>query len=542
MQRWRESSAEHPTARRQPFVLGATGIVAVGLVLGLQSERAAFAPEDLDQWIPDLVTGMVWIACGTRVLRRARPAASLMIATGLAWFAANVWPEMLFFHRGLIIHLLVSYPAWRPRSSLGLVGVILGYLSTARVGIWRDDLAAVALLIVIVIASVSEWHAASARQRRVRPSAMLATALFATVVAAQAIARSAFAIDSTSTALSLTYESMLCVVAVTLARSRANGDALQMADLVVELGEARSGTLRDALASALGDPTLRVGYWEQGSYIDLEGRTLSLPVGDPARAATYVGRGPERFAVLVHDVQVLAQPELVESVAAATRLSNANSELQREVREQLLVLAASRRRLLTAADEARRELDDRLRAGAERSLRELDDCLTDAAVAHPAAERLPRTRELLALTLDDLRRLALGLHPRALNSGLADAVDSLVAGMPLDVHVVIDHEPADVAVRTAIFFICAEALANTIKHAEARSVSIEVHALNGNLTLLVRDDGCGGATVGVGTGLRGLVDRVESLDGTMRIVSPLGGGTNLFATFPDTGESTAWQP
>jgi signal transduction histidine kinase len=539
--RWQASSAESATAARDHHAFGAAAIIAACLCFGVLSERAAFDLEDLDHWIPDLFTGMVWIVCGGRVLRRARPVAWLMIATGLAWFAANLWPGMLFLHRGLIIHLLVAFPGWRPRTRLGLAGVVVGYLPTAHEGIWRLEGVAIVLAIVIVVASVTEWRAASGWQRRVRAPAVVATAVFGTVITAQAIARLVFDLPSTSMPLSLTYQSMLCIVAFTLARSLPVGDGTGMADLVVDLAEGRSGTLRDALATSLGDPTLQVGYWEQGSYVDLEGRALSLGPGDTSRAATYVAREGEPFAVLLHDVEVLGQPALVESVAAATRLSNANSELQREVREQLSALAASRRRLLTAADEARRELDDRLRAGAERSLHELDDCLT-AAADRSGAERLSRARHLLALTLDDLRQLALGLHPRALDRGLTDAVETLVAGMPLEVHLAIDHEPANVTVRTAIFFICAEAIANTVKHADARSVSIDVRTDGRNVVVSVRDDGRGGATIGAGTGLRGLIDRVESLDGTMRIASPPGEGTHLMASLPDTGWSTGCEP
>ena len=86
-----------------------------GVVVGLASERVAYGWDAFSRWIPDLVVGLVFIGCGAHVVRRDRGTAVLLAATGFSWFLANFWTDALFFHRGLLVHLLVSYPGWRAR-------------------------------------------------------------------------------------------------------------------------------------------------------------------------------------------------------------------------------------------------------------------------------------------------------------------------------------------------------------------------------------------------------------------------------------------
>jgi signal transduction histidine kinase len=261
-----------------------------------------------------------------------------------------------------------------------------------------------------------------------------------------------------------------------------------------------------------------------------------IPPERAARSATFVERGSQPFAVLVHDAAILGEPALVESVAAATRLSTLNAELQIEVRAQLAELTASRRRLVSAADEERRRLDDRLREGAEQHLRELDGLLrraTPAGRAEPA--RVGHARALLTQTSDDLRELAEGLHPRELDRGLASALESLAARSPVPVKLVVHGEETAIDVRTAIYYVCGEALVNIIKHAAATSATIRVTATQARVEVDVTDNGAGGADAGRGSGLRGLIDRVEALDGSLRIDSPPGGGTRLTVEIATSG-------
>jgi signal transduction histidine kinase len=145
------------------------------------------------------------------------------------------------------------------------------------------------------------------------------------------------------------------------------------------------------------------------------------------------------------------------------------------------------------------------------------------------AEARQGTRE----ALEELRNLARGIHPPVLaDRGLEAAISALASRTPLRVNVAVDvpgRPPR--AVETAAYFVVAEALANTGKHAHAEAVDIDVHEDGGRLVVSVVDDGDGGADPG-GGGLRGLVNRVQALDGSLEVTSPAGGPTTIRAVIP----------
>lgn len=133
----------------------------------------------------------------------------------------------------------------------------------------------------------------------------------------------------------------------------------------------------------------------------------------------------------------------------------------------------------------------------------------------------------------ELRDLVRGILPAALTrGGLRTAVESLVSDIPLttDVHVTAPRLPPQT--ETTAYFIVAEALTNVVKHAHATRVAVEISFHAQTLSIEVRDDGSGGADPAHGTGLTGLLDRVEASDGTLTVTSPRGSGTTLHATLP----------
>jgi signal transduction histidine kinase len=146
-------------------------------------------------------------------------------------------------------------------------------------------------------------------------------------------------------------------------------------------------------------------------------------------------------------------------------------------------------------------------------------------------------REQLARLREDLSRLASGLHPRVLSElGLRQAIDTLADGMSIPVAVEIGFEvPPDLQLVT--YFVCAEALANVAKHAAASRASIVVRRDGDRAVVEIEDDGAGGADLALGSGLRGLADRVETLGGTLGIRSDGGRGTRLTAELPLGGEA-----
>lgn len=133
----------------------------------------------------------------------------------------------------------------------------------------------------------------------------------------------------------------------------------------------------------------------------------------------------------------------------------------------------------------------------------------------------------------DLRHLVKGIHPPVLDQGLDAALATLAADSPLAVTVraEISARPSP-ALESIAYFCAAELLANAAKHSGARAVGVEVTAGDGELRLLVRDDGRGGAVVGAGSGLSGLLGRIRAVDGTLECDSPAGGPTVITVVLP----------
>ena len=140
----------------------------------------------------------------------------------------------------------------------------------------------------------------------------------------------------------------------------------------------------------------------------------------------------------------------------------------------------------------------------------------------------------IAVSLDELRAVARGLHPAVLSGhGLEVALQSIVANAPVSVRLNVSltsRLPEQIEV--AAYYVVSESLANLGKHARAKSASIDVSRVDGLAVVEVVDDGVGGADTEHGSGLRGLADRVEALGGTLRVWSPAGGGTRLRAEMP----------
>jgi PAS domain S-box-containing protein len=201
-------------------------------------------------------------------------------------------------------------------------------------------------------------------------------------------------------------------------------------------------------------------------------------------------------------------------------------------------LRKSRVRLVGAGDEARRKLERNLHDGAQQRLVSLSLALRLAHARlkdHPEeAERLLNgASEELAQALEELRELARGIHPAVLSErGLSAALEALAgrASLPVEVSAPSDRLPP--AVEAAAYYVISEALANVGKYAQASSVEVNVSRLNGRAIIEVADDGVGGADPSRGTGLRGLADRVEALDGVLDVESAPGVGTRIRAEIP----------
>ena len=201
-------------------------------------------------------------------------------------------------------------------------------------------------------------------------------------------------------------------------------------------------------------------------------------------------------------------------------------------------LRASRARIVNAADSARRRIQRDLHDGAQQRLVTLALRLRGAhgAIdAAPAAARrqLDEALDELGAAIADLRSLARGIHPAVLSDrGLAAALHSLAARAPLPVELEVHDGRLPAAVESAAYFVVCEALTNVAKYAEATYAAVRVVCQDAHVLVEVADDGVGGASGSVDSGLGGLADRVEALDGRLELISPPGEGTLVRAEIP----------
>jgi signal transduction histidine kinase len=530
-------------SRRRAQDRGArVGLVAGGLVLGLGAELAASGSAQWHRAAADLAAG--WALLGGGVWAWSRAPANhlgpLLAAAGVAWFAGTVGAfggAALYLHRALLIHAVLAYPSGHVGGRLERGAVAAAYLAAIVPALARDEVVSLALALLVLIVAVR--RASFGDGRWVTPGA-LSAGLVAVALAEGAIARAAAVPASTDDVVLVGYQVALAAAALVLgaAVGRQAGRPAEAADLVVELGEEPS-TLRAALARALGDPQLRLGFWapRSGDYLDAQGGTVRRP--DPAGGRSLLvidgDRGP--FAVVEHDAAVVEGHELCDAVSLALRLSASNERLQAEVEEQVEDLRRSRRRILEAGVAQRRRLARRLHDRVERRLdalaHELGDCGGETGADAEVRGLLGVAVSELDAARGELRELAMGIHPRVLfDEGLAPALSELArrAAVPVDLEVSRGRYGA--AVESTAYFVSCEALANVAKYSHASRISLRVVERDDTLVVTVADDGVGGADPRRGSGLRGLVDRVEGLGGTLRVASPAKGGTRVVAALP----------
>ena len=522
-----------------------------GAALGVGAEWALYGWADPRHWIPDLLAGWCLIGCGLAAwsLPPRSRSGVLMAAAGFAWFAPNFggssigvisWlsAHSLYLYRGPLVQLVLTYPSGRSSRRMERAAVVGGYVAAVVTPVWRSEMATIVLAVLLVALAAMGYASAVGRDRRARAYGLAATVFLAIVWATTSAMRIADSAEAVKSATLLASQTAVCVLAVALLATllRAPWDRAAVTDLVVELGEKRSATLRDALARALGDLRLEVAYkLPSGLYVDAFGLPVDLPLRDPDRSVTRLERDGQEVAALVHDPAVLDDPALRDAVTATARLTAANARLQAEVRGQVTEVERSRRRLLRAGDEERRRLEQRLDQGAVRRLRSLEQMLIRAhARARPSTlAGIERVEAQLALTFDELGELAAGLHPSDLaKGGLSQALASLAARAALPVKVMVPEERLSPEVEVAVYFVCSEGLANIAKYASASEASVSVSLSDAAVRVEVTDDGVGGADAAGGTGLRGLADRVEALGGLLRVESPDGAGTRLVAQIP----------
>jgi signal transduction histidine kinase len=558
-------------------VAAVLAVAAAGASLGLA--LAAGSPDPVQVFLMEWVA-VPYVAAGVIAWWR-RPASRLgplMVAGGLAsafsgWQLAESAGPYTFgaafdiLPAALFLHVCLAFPDGRLRSRFE--GVLVGVAYTSAVGlqlvklalggvdpsnlvdVWRQpDLVAmvedVQLLSLSACCLVGLGVLALRRQRLGRPrrqsiAFVIDSFAIALVMIAALFVIAAFDLPGFREVQRVTLLVVgLSPLAFLLGLLDARLARSAVGDLIVELhGDPAPQDLRDALAHALRDPSLTLAYWLPNfqTYVDVNGHPVRLP-DDGTRTATLIDRDGEHVAALVHDPALDEERQLLEGVGAAAGMSLENARLQAELRARVEELRGSRARVIDAGQKERQRLERDLHDGAQQRLIALSlrlSLLDRRLAAEPEArEELAAARREVALSLEELRDVARGIHPAVLSGhGLAVAVESLAARAPLPVRLALDvvgRLPERVEV--AAYYVVSESLANVAKHAQAREARVSLVQQPGRLVVEVVDDGVGGADTERGSGLRGLADRVEALGGRLQVWTPLGGGTRVRAEIP----------
>ena len=308
-------------------------------------------------------------------------------------------------------------------------------------------------------------------------------------------------------------------------------------DLMLEL-RGDPTDLRSPLARALRDPSLVLLYWlpQFAVWADEKGHAVALP--DDESRVTRIDEDGEPMAALVHDPALREEPALLDAVTAAAAIALRTGRLQAQLRANVEELRGSRVRVIEAEQRERQRLERDLHDGAQQRLVALSlnlGVLQTRLGDDPEAEALlTEARTEIAVSLEELRAVARGLHPAVVTAhGLAVALESLAARAPVPVRLAVDIPGrVEEAIEVAAYYVVCESLANIGKHAQATSATIALSQADGVMTIEVIDDGRGGADTERGTGLRGLADRVETLGGRFQVRTPADGGTVVLAEFP----------
>jgi signal transduction histidine kinase len=584
--------------RRALLALLALGVVFAGLDVAIIL-ISRHEPHKLATVLLGVVVGMSYIGVGIaawwrRPLNRFGP---LMAAVGFAWFlhglqeanSAGLFTVGLYLGPLFVVlatHMVLTFPSGRLETTAQRVVVAAFYLAVLFVALpyyllggdvgkgldgpnpgnafalfdgadvaevfgYVATFVAVLCLAAATVLVLRKLRDATRAQRR-QQAPMVVTGLVLLLLLLVSVVLDTAGADAASEAFDYAAVAAFAILPYAflagLVRSRYSR-AGAVGELIEALNDPdRRVELRDALAEALGDPTLGLLFWREsaGQYVTADGRPVELPGPGSGRAVTEVRarRGPGEgdgalVGAIVHEEALVEEPELVRMVAGSAGLALDNERLQAELRARVEELQRSRARLLDISTFERRRLERDLHDGAQQRLVALSLQLSLAErklESDPgvAARLLTAAREELSTALGELRELARGIHPAILTDrGLGPALQALAERAPLPVDLsAMPQERLPPSVEAAAYFVVSESLTNVAKYAHAQHAVVSIAQDDGYAVVEVRDDGVGGADPGEGTGLRGLADRLAALDGRLEVHSPPGRGTLVRAKVP----------
>ena len=477
--------------------------------------------------IADTVLAVVFLVAAAAALSRSnsRPTGVLAAIVAATWIIGIWVPPLLWAHRAALVYLVFAFPGLvpRPRAFIAVAGA-LSVASTLPV-LALDERASIVIAAAVIVGVLARYVATPRLQRGAVGATTGSAALLATAFTAPIALRSAGAMPPIPLAVYCTCVALVLIVPVSYALA-ATPHSSTVTGLIVDLSDViDTGTLRMRLARALGDPSLRIGYFDGPDLLlGDDGRPL---LDEGVRTRTPILLDDRPVAVLLHDPALRIDPALAQSIGSVIAVTLRNVRLNDDVRARALAIAESRERLLQAEESARRDIERALRDGPIHRFERAAELIHERDDAPELLEAVDRAST-------DVRRFGRGLLPAAaLESDLGHSLSELAQDFPFRIDLDLDglRTPLPRALRPTIWFACAEAVTNAAKYAEPQQVAVSLRDdESGGITITVTDDGHGGARMG--PGLRGIAERVETLGGSLELASPVGAGTTVRVRLP----------
>lgn len=575
-------------SRRRTLQHAVLTVAGSAVVLGAVELIVVLAGPLAPSWVSLMIPLVAGCYLGAGILAWLRRSSStvgaLLTAGGIIWLTTGLGnasvPALIAIGAvtataplALIVHLLVGFPSGRLGGGTERALVVAGYFTVLilqaplylfanfpppydalqianrpglqQAGVWVQRGVGIAVMACTAALLAGRLRTATGAQRRV----LVPLYLYGIVaILFEPLAPTVFA-PAFGWGPITTYVIQLIVaglIPVAFGWSIMRGGFARTAE-VAELGawfgveEHARPSLGRALADTLGDPSLRLAFWvpERAEYVDADGRPVATPVADAGRGVSEIDLAGERIGAITYDIEAIGDRELVRTAGRVVALAVDRERLTAQLRANRDALLRSRQRIVEAADRERHRVERNLHDGAQQqmlalvmSLRMIEarldgtDPVTRAMVTAAAGNLESAVREL--------RELARGLHPTLLGEvGLSGALESLAERSPIPVRLEVrleDGTPGSTGV--AAYYVVAEALTNAARHSKAERIDLRADRVADLLRIEVTDDGIGGACVAPGSGLEGLVDRVDSLGGRIWITSSAGAGTSVLAELP----------
>lgn len=470
----------------------------------------------LDPWLiaVDIAVGLALVA-SAGMARGPKVERLLIASVGVLWLVGSVLPAARLTHQAALVAALVAFPSGRPKGTASWLLIALGI--PIAFGVVPQ---AGAAAVFAAVGAATPWGSITGRFPRVA-AVGVAFVLFGSWW----LSRNFSSEVDPVTAL-IVYEIALLLIATgfPLAAASVVASREKLADRLLG-GEVQAGLagLEGVMQEVLRDPSVRIlaGSGSGGN----EGSPGLLEVIDNETMVARVG----------YSTRALDDPAVAAAVSAAVSMAARRERLEADQLEQLFQLEEARARLLAAADRQReimaRQLLDDVVAPLRSAISMIESRRRDGE-PHEGTEAIDIVVQELTAADEEVLGLVAGIPPAPLGDGrVIGAIESLARRSPVPVTVSSTSVQSDVETEMTLFYVCSEALANSVKHSGARNIEVGLSLENDRIALRVSDDGRGGADPS-GAGLQGLADRVAARGGRLQVVSPPGAGTIVTATIP----------